>query len=80
MNTEPEETTVGASSSSDQLAGTDTIDKGAWVERFAARMLKESEMPMEEGRKWAEVALENLDGDLSESPEDAADDEMSCWE
>lgn len=36
-------------------------------------------MPLDEANDVADACLENLDYDLSESPEDAADEEMSCW-
>lgn len=50
-----------------------------WIARCAARLNSRSGMPVDEAKDVAESCLENLDYDLSESPEDAADEEMSCW-
>lgn len=50
-----------------------------WLERCAARL---REIGLSDRGMAFDVAsslLENLNGDLAENPEEAADDEMSYW-
>lgn len=50
-----------------------------WLERCAARLHAVGGLDPAVAFSTAESQLENLNGDLSESPEEAADDEMSYW-
>lgn len=51
-----------------------------WVMRCAARYQQRGGMAPKEAVSAAEASLENLDGDISENPEDAADEDMTCWQ
>lgn len=57
-----------------------TPTREQWLERCAAHFIRACvSMPHEEAMGLAESQLENLGGDLTESPENAAEDEMSYW-
>lgn len=51
-----------------------------WVMRCAVRYQQRGGMNPKEAVNAAESSLENLDGDISENPEDAADEDMTCWQ
>jgi hypothetical protein len=55
------------------------LNREEWLWRCAVRFMQISAVNLRKARMLAETQLENLNGDLSESPEDAADDEMSYW-
>lgn len=55
------------------------MDKEEWLTRCAARFETRAGLSLELARSFAEVSLEIVDGDLTENPEDAADEEMNCW-
>ena len=55
------------------------MDKEEWLTKCAARFEARGGLNLEKARYFAEASLENLDFDLTEDPEDAADEEMSCW-
>ncbi|RZS80611.1 hypothetical protein [Pigmentiphaga kullae] len=56
-----------------------TLDKETWIDRCAQRYIDRANIPKKEALEWAEAAWENhVDDD--ESPEDAADVDMSYWE
>lgn len=50
-----------------------------WLKKCAARFQERAGVSEKEARSLAKSQLENLKGDLTEDPVDAADDEMSCW-
>jgi hypothetical protein len=57
-----------------------TPTREQWLERCAARFRSVCpSMSVEDAKGLAESQLENLNDDLTENPEDAADDEMSYW-
>lgn len=53
--------------------------RALWLDRCAARFCQEAGLPRDMAMEMAESQLENLKGDITESPEQAADDEMSYW-
>jgi hypothetical protein len=55
------------------------LTREQWLERCAARFRSVAAMKPELARSFAETQLESLKDDLTENPEDAADDEMSYW-
>lgn len=55
------------------------MDKEEWLTTCAARFETRAGLNLELARSFAEASLEVVDGDLTENPEDAADEEMSCW-
>ena len=55
------------------------MDREEWITRCAARFETRGGLHLIEARGFAEAALENLNDDTAESPEDAADEDMSCW-
>lgn len=58
-----------------QIRASDPPAAAEWLERYEARM-RERDYPEDKIR----AALEKVAPDLSESPKDAADDEMFDWE
>ena len=54
-------------------------DKQAWVSRCADRYVEQSKCDRDLAESMAEASLENLAGDLTEDPIEAADEDMSCW-
>lgn len=56
------------------------ITKNEWLTRCAARYQQRAGMDADEARQAAESSLENLDDDLTENPEDAADEDFTCWQ
>ncbi len=56
------------------------MDKEGWLTKCAARFETRGGLPLKQARDFAESALENLDGDLTENPEEAADEDMTRWE
>lgn len=55
------------------------MNREEWLTRCAARFEVRAGMHLTEARGFAEAVLENLNDDTSESPEEAADEDMSCW-
>jgi len=56
------------------------MTKELWLKRCSARLrAKIPDMDISESDGIAEACFENLDNDLTEHPEDAADEELSCW-
>lgn len=55
------------------------MDKHEWIARCASRFSERGGMDIAAAKGSAEACLENLDGDLTESPEDSADEDMACW-
>lgn len=55
------------------------MEKDEWLKRCAARFVERAAMTADEAMEFAEIELDALDGDLTEDPVDAADEEMSCW-
>lgn len=56
------------------------MTKELWLKRCAARLTaRVPDLIAEDANYIAEACLENLDGDLMEHPEDAADEELSNW-
>lgn len=58
----------------------DNITKTEWLSRSAARFQQRCGMEATEAMKVAEASLENLDSDLTENPEDAADEDLTRWQ
>lgn len=62
----------------------DGVTREGWIARYAARIKSECDDQSEDMDKFARVsAREALDGGsatLDDNPEDAADEEMSCWD
>lgn len=56
------------------------MDKEEWLMKCAARFETLGGLHIKQARDFAEAALENLDGDLTENPEEAADEDMTRWE
>lgn len=56
------------------------MTKEEWLNRCAARYQQRSGMEAGEAMKAAEASLENLDNDVTENPEDAADEDLTCWQ
>lgn len=50
-----------------------------WLERCAAVLRVRGGMTPDDALKTAEAQFENIGSDLTENPEDAAEDEMSYW-
>lgn len=50
-----------------------------WLERCASRFMAIAGLTPELSMEMAKSQLENINGDLKEDPEQAADDEMSYW-
>lgn len=55
------------------------MEKEEWIRRCAARFEQRGGLHLNQARDFAEACLENLDGDLTENPEDAADEDMTYW-
>ncbi len=55
------------------------MNKEEWLTRCAARFATRGGLHLKQARDFAEAALENLNGDLTENPEEAADEDMSYW-
>lgn len=55
------------------------INQEEWIQRCAARFEVRASMGKDEAIRCAEACLENLGGDLTESPEEAADEDLTCW-
>jgi hypothetical protein len=60
-------------------AGQPTPTREQWLARCAARFASVAAIEEPGATELAEIQLENLKGDLTENPEEAADDEMSYW-
>lgn len=56
------------------------VTKTEWLSRCAARFQQRGCMELNEAMKVAEASLENLDNDLTENPEDAADEDLTRWQ
>ena len=56
------------------------MDKKEWLTRCAERYQSRAGMEAGEAMQAAEASLENLDNDLTENPEDAADEDLTCWQ
>lgn len=56
------------------------ITKEEWIQRSAARFKDRGGLTEEEAREQAKASFETVNGDLSENPEDAADEDMSYWD
>lgn len=55
------------------------MNKQEWLDRCAAQFLKRVSINAEDAMAFAEACLEFVQNDLTEPPEDAADEEMSNW-
>lgn len=55
------------------------MDKQEWLDRCAAQFTQRANLNAEDANAHAETCLEFVSGDLSEEPEDVADEEMSNW-
>lgn len=55
------------------------LSREQWLARCATRFRLAAAVPPDEAMSLAESQLEILDDDLTESPEQAADDELSYW-
>lgn len=55
------------------------LSREQWLARCAAHFQKVAALAEPSAMDLAESQLETLKGDLSENPEQAADDEMSYW-
>ena len=55
------------------------ITRDEWLKRAANRYIERVELDEKTARDLAESCLENVDGDLSEKPEDVVDDDLACW-
>ncbi len=55
------------------------MEKQEWLDACAAQFIRRAKMLPEDATHHASVCLESVNGDLTESPEDAADEEMSNW-
>lgn len=55
------------------------LTREQWLERCAARLRDRGGMVPDVAMLTADAQLENLNEDLTENPEQAADDEMSYW-
>lgn len=53
--------------------------KGDWLMKCAARYEDKAKIDSSLALDFAKGCLENVDGDLSESPVECADEDMSCW-
>lgn len=51
----------------------------SWISRCADRYVEKSKCDRALAESMAASSLENLDGDLTEDPIEAADEDMSCW-
>ena len=60
-------------------AGQPALTREQWLARCAARFREVAAVETPGDMELAEAQLENLKDDLTENPEDAADDEMSYW-
>ncbi|MEO5712583.1 MAG: hypothetical protein ABIT37_03770 [Luteolibacter sp.] len=56
-----------------------TITREEWLVRCAAHLRSLTDVPSDTAMDIAESQLENLNDDLTENPEAAADDEISSW-
>lgn len=50
-----------------------------WIARCAARYAERGGLGAVQAKEFAEISLEGIDGDLTENPEDTADEDMTCW-
>jgi hypothetical protein len=58
-----------------------SMDKETWITRCAGRYETRAGLHLKQARELAEIALEeDKDGDFSDTPEDAADEDMNCWD
>ena len=56
------------------------MERDEWLQRCSARFKERSNLDATESNKFAEAMLEFFDGDLTEDPEKAADEDMSNWD
>lgn len=56
------------------------MNKEEWISRCAVRFQQRGDMAADEATKNAEASLENLGNDLTENPEDAADEDLTRWQ
>ncbi len=55
------------------------MDREEWLTRCAARYETRAGLHLNVARELAEIALDSVDGDLSQCPEDGADADMDEW-
>lgn len=55
------------------------LSREDWLSRCATRFRKIAALDATVSMQMAESNLENIGGDLTENPEQAADDEMAEW-
>jgi hypothetical protein len=55
------------------------LSRDEWLSRCAAHFVKRAAFDAALAMEYAQAQLESLKGDLTENPEDAAEDEMSYW-
>lgn len=56
------------------------MEERHWIRRCADRFMQKAGMADEDAIGCARASLENLDGDLAENPEDAADEDLTRWQ
>lgn len=58
----------------------ETITREAWLQQCSDRFMQRvRDITRNQASEFAEVCLENIDGDLSEDPVECADEDMSYW-
>lgn len=55
------------------------MEKQEWIDRFAAHIYSVGGLPLQDG-KWVAESTYYEDRGEYDSPEDAANEEMSCWD
>ncbi len=75
----PETKIEAADSAVAAAAPCSALTREEWLTRCAARLEDRAAVHPTTARDIAESQLENLDDDLTENPEDAADEEISNW-
>lgn len=55
------------------------MDEQHWLRRCADRFMQRAGMSDEDAMGCARACFENLGNDLTENPEDAADDDLTYW-
>lgn len=55
------------------------MEKQEWLDECAAHYVQRAKMLPEDAKHYAIITLEGVGGDLTESPQDAADEEINNW-
>jgi hypothetical protein len=56
------------------------MDKQEWLQKCAARFAERSGIHPDDAKYDAEMCLGMVGGDLTEDPDEVADEEMSNWD